>query len=69
MPSRSDFRIVLTPEQERRRLVTISQAADILAVSEDTFRRQYSHLIKTISPRRRAVALGDVFDIAAGEGR
>jgi hypothetical protein len=66
MPSPTDCRVVLTPEHERRRLLTIQQAAEFLALSEDTFRRQYSHMIKTISPRRRGVALGDVLDVAGG---
>jgi hypothetical protein len=69
MPSAACFRVALTPEQERRRLVTIEQAAEILAMSEDTFRRHYSHLIRSISPRRRGVPLGDVLDIASGEPR
>jgi hypothetical protein len=64
MPAPADYRITLSPEQERKRIVTISQAAEILAISEDTFRRRYGHLIRSLSPRRRGVSIGDVFDIA-----
>jgi hypothetical protein len=60
------LRVPLTPEQERKRLVPIDQAAEILAISVDTFKRCHSDLIKTISPRRRGVSLGDVLDLAAG---
>jgi hypothetical protein len=64
MPAPADYRITLSPEQERKRIVTIPQAAEILAISEDTFRRRYGHLIRSLSPRRRGVSIGDVFDIA-----
>jgi hypothetical protein len=64
MPSPTVARVVaLPPELERRRLVTIRQAAAILALSEDTFRRTYPTLIKKISPRRCGVVLGAVLDI------
>jgi hypothetical protein len=65
MPAPTDYRVRLSREQERKRIVTISQAAEILAISEDTFRRRYGHLIKILSPRRRGVSIGDVFDIVA----
>jgi hypothetical protein len=54
--------LVLTPEQEKRRRISVAQAAWIKAISEDTFRRHYSHLIEQITPRRQAVKLGDVLD-------
>jgi hypothetical protein len=69
MPAPTDYRVALSPEQERKRIVTIAQAAEILAISEDTFRRRYSHLIKSLSPRRRGVSIGDVFDIATTAGK
>jgi hypothetical protein len=59
-----NYRVALSPEQERKRIITISQAAEILAISHDTFRRRYPHLIKNLSVRRRGVTIGDVFDIA-----
>jgi hypothetical protein len=65
MPAPTDYRVALSPEQERKRIITISQACEILAISEDTFRRRYGHLIKSLSPRRRGVSLGDVFDVAS----
>jgi hypothetical protein len=61
------YRVPLTPEQERRRLVPINQAAELLSISTDTFRRRFGHLIRTVSPRRCGVALGDVLDVASGE--
>jgi hypothetical protein len=60
------LRVPLSTELERKRLVPLGQAAEILAISVDTFKRHHSDLIKTISPRRRGVALGDVLDVAAG---
>ena len=41
--------------------VSVPEAAEYLNISEDTFRRHYSHLIKKVSPRRDAVRLGDLF--------
>lgn len=46
-----------------RRKITVKEAAELNAVSEDTFRRAYRHLIKKISPRREAVELGDALAI------
>jgi hypothetical protein len=37
--------VQLLPEWERYRMVSIRQAAELLGISEDTFRRQYPHLI------------------------
>jgi hypothetical protein len=69
MPAPTDLRVALTPEQQRRRIVSTRQASEILGLSEDTVRRVYPHLIKRISPRRVGIALGDVLDIASGEAR
>jgi hypothetical protein len=66
VPTAAFLRVPLTPEQERRRLVTIGQASEILTISPDTFKRTYGHLIREISPRRKGVQLGDVLDITAG---
>jgi hypothetical protein len=40
--------------------VSVPEAAEYLDISEDTFRRHYSHLIKKLSPRRVAVRLRDL---------
>jgi hypothetical protein len=48
---------------ERKRKVSVREAAALNSVSEDTFRRNYSHLIKRISKRRQAVELGDAIDL------
>ena len=56
-------RVQLTPEQERRRKVSLRQAEEITGLSEDTLRRRYGHLIKKLSPRRSGMDLGDVLDI------
>jgi hypothetical protein len=69
MPAPTNHRVRLSPEQEKKRIVTIQQAAELLAISEDTFRRRHGHLIKSVSPRRRGVRIGDVFDIAATTGK
>ena len=48
---------------ERRRKISVKKAAELNDVSEDTFRRNFPHLIKKISPRRDAVELGDALDV------
>jgi hypothetical protein len=53
---------MLSPEQEKRRRISVRQAAELRNISEDTFRRHYGHLIRQESPRRQSVALGDVLD-------
>jgi hypothetical protein len=62
MPAPTDHTITLTPEMERRRLVTVAQAAEIKAISEDAFRKHYAHLIRQVTPRRQGVRLGDVIE-------
>lgn len=46
-----------------RRKISVKEAATLNAMSEDTFRRRYRHLIKKISPRRDAVELGDAIAV------
>jgi len=53
-------KLLLSPEQEKRRRISVKQAAELKNISEDTFRRHYRHLIRQESPRRQSVALGDV---------
>lgn len=62
MPPRSTSpnRIQLTPEQERKRRISVAQAAELKNISEDTFRKHFSHLIEKTTPRRDTVKLGDV---------
>jgi hypothetical protein len=55
-------RVTLSLEAERRRIIPISQAAELKGVSEATFRRHYRRLIIKLSPRRTGVVLGDVLD-------
>jgi hypothetical protein len=43
--------------------ITVQQAAALNAISEDTFRRRYRHLIQQIGPRLQAVPLGDALAI------
>jgi DeoR/GlpR family transcriptional regulator of sugar metabolism len=50
--------VLSTLELERR--VSVAEAARLKGVSEDTFRRHYSHLIEQVSPRRQAVKLKHV---------
>jgi hypothetical protein len=47
----------------RRRKISVKKAAELNDLSVDTFKRNYPHLIKKVSPRREAVELGDVLDI------
>jgi hypothetical protein len=46
-----------------RRKVSVREAAALNDLSEDSFRRHYSHLIKSITPRRQVVALADALAI------
>lgn len=48
-----------------RRKVSVKEAAALAAMSEKSFRRHYSHLIKQLSPRRQAVELGDALAIGS----
>jgi hypothetical protein len=48
---------------DRKRKISVREAAALNDVCEDTFRQRYSHLIKKISPRRHAVVLGDALDV------
>ncbi len=50
-----------------RRKISVKEAAQLNAVSEDTFRRTYRHLIRKISPRREAVELGDALAIGSNQ--
>jgi hypothetical protein len=48
----------LTP-LERLRKISTKEAADLNDVSEDTFKRNYGHLIIRVSARRNVVPLVD----------
>jgi hypothetical protein len=43
--------------------IPVKKAAELNDMSEDSFRRHYSHLIRRVSPRRDAVVLGDALAI------
>jgi len=58
----SRYSLVLTPEQEKRRRISVKQAAELKNISEDSFRRHYGHLIEKTTPRRDTVKLGDALD-------
>ena len=62
MPAPPAPRLELSPELEKKRRISIKQAAELRNISEDTFRRRYSHLIRQESPRRQTVTLGDALD-------
>jgi hypothetical protein len=62
MPAPFDNRIKLSLEMERRRMIPVPQAAEMKAISEDSFRRHFKHLIRQITPRRQGVMLGDLIE-------
>jgi hypothetical protein len=62
MPSPTDHTITLSPEMERRRLITVAQAAGLKAISEEAFRTHFAHLIRQVTPGRQGVKLGDVLE-------
>jgi hypothetical protein len=45
---------------ERERRVSVSKAAHIKGISEDTFRRKYGHLIEQTSERRQGVKIKNI---------
>jgi hypothetical protein len=50
---------------ELRRKIAVREAAELNGVSEATFRRHYSHLIRKISARRDVVELRDALELLA----
>jgi hypothetical protein len=62
MPAPTSYRIELSPEQEQKRRISVKQAAELKGISEDSFRRHFSHLIDQTTPRRQTVRLGDVLE-------
>lgn len=53
-------RLELSEAERDRCMISVRQAAQLKGISKDTFQRHYSHLIQTLSPRRRGVRLGDL---------
>jgi hypothetical protein len=45
------------------RKITVQEAANLVGVHEDTFRKHFSHLIKRVGPRLDRVTLGDAIAI------
>ena len=52
--------INLPPDISARRIVSVSQACEILNISRDTLKRRHKHLIVEMSPRRRGVQFSDL---------
>lgn len=50
---------------ERKRKISVQEAAALNDIHESTFRRHYSHLIRKISPRRDVVELGDALAVGS----
>jgi hypothetical protein len=46
-----------------RKKISVREAAELNDLSEDSFRRHHSALIKRVSPRRDVVELGDALAI------
>ena len=47
--------------RELAKYVKVAEAAEIVSLSEDTFKRVYGDLVVPLSPRRNAVLLGALF--------
>jgi hypothetical protein len=62
MPYPVKRELVLTPEQEERRLISVKEAAKLKCISIATFKRHYAHIIEQVSPGRKGVRLGNVLD-------
>jgi hypothetical protein len=59
-PANAILRVELSPEQEKKRRISVRQAAELKGISEPTFRKHFPHLIEKTTPGRDTVALGDV---------
>jgi hypothetical protein len=46
-----------------RQKISVKEAAELNNVSEASFRRHHSDLIKQVSPNRQAVDLGDAYTL------
>jgi len=53
----------LPPGLTQHRKISVQEAADIIDVHEDTFRKHFGHLIKKVGPRLDRVELADVLSI------
>jgi hypothetical protein len=53
---------------ERKRKITVKEAADLNAMHPDTFRRNHGHLIRRVGKRRQAVELGDAIELPPPHG-
>ncbi|HEX9321787.1 MAG TPA: hypothetical protein VF913_06660 [Xanthobacteraceae bacterium] len=58
---------LLPGELALRRVVSLEEAADIAGVSIDTLRRRHRNKIRTLSPRRQGMTIGDALEIEAPE--
>jgi DNA-binding CsgD family transcriptional regulator len=58
--SNTVFTSVALTALELEKHVSVPEAARILGISRDTFKRHYRHLIRKISPRRTVVKLRDL---------
>jgi hypothetical protein len=56
--------VALSAELERKRIVSLKEAAHLRGVSVDTLKRQYSHKILQLSPRRKGMRIGDALGLA-----
>ena len=57
-----DLRRQFTP-LELKQKISVPKAAALANLSPDTYERNYKHLIKRVSPRRKAVELGDALEL------
>jgi hypothetical protein len=53
----------LSPELQRRQKIRVRDAARLNCMSEDTFRKEHSDLIRKLSDRVEGVELGDAIDL------
>ena len=51
-----------------RRKISVQQAASMIGVHEDTFRKHFPHLIRRVGPRLDRVTLGAVLAIGQSKG-
>ena len=61
-PATANYRVELTPEQDKQRRISVRQASQLKGISEPTFRRHFAHLIQKTTPGRDTVRLGDVLE-------
>jgi hypothetical protein len=61
-PTPTNNSVVLPADLERRRRISVREAAALKGISEESFRRHFRDLIEQTTPGRQTVRLSDVLE-------